>query len=620
MDRIQKLLGYVIAVVASLLVLVCRLALSDVLERQAELLPFVLAVTAAAWWGGLLPGLCATVLSVLLGIYFIIPPPNQLQIQALADGLNAGIFVIVGTTISLLCEALHASRRRETESQFRTLADSIPQLVWMARPDGERFWFNKRWYDYTGTTFERVKGFGWQALRDPEELPEICESWNRAVKAGNEWEQTIRLRRKDGEMRWNIVRAVPVKNARGEVECWFGTNTDIQDRIEIEHALKNADSCKDQFLATLAHELRNPLASISNAVQLWPAVRNDPDEVRHIWHIMERQVRQMSRLIDDLLDVSRITRGQITLLPQPVDAAFLINAAVETVQPLMTDLRQRLTVTLPDEPLFINGDVARLTQVFSNILNNSAKYTGQNGEISIHVSRDDDKVVFKFRDNGPGIPAHMLEKIFEMFCQVDDTLGRSCGGLGIGLTLVKRFVDLHGGTVVAHSEGVGKGSEFVVTLPMLHAPYQDRRSDHSEQTSEHSRPVPAHRVLIVDDDLETAEMLAKLLRSRRWDATALGDGFTALEWIRARRPDVVFLDIGMPGISGYEVARKLREDEDLEETFLVALTGYGQPDDLRLAREAGFNLHLTKPVRLSSLDDLLFKLPVGRMSIHSGAV
>ncbi len=606
MDR-QKRRGYIVAVSASLLILLLRSALSQVLVDQAPFLPFVLPVIAASWLGGLGPGLLATALGTLFGLYYFVPPSDSLWLETIGDGLNALFFVSTSATISVLCEALHEARRRDAERRFQTLADLIPQLVWMARPDGSRFWHNKRWYEYTGMQRGQSDGQGWQSAIDPTQLSGVLNSWTIALKKGEPWEAIYPLRRSDGEMRWHLSRAVPVRNDEGDIDRWFGTGTDISDRMEIEQKLKDADCRKDEFLATLAHELRNPLSPISNALQIWPLVMDDKAELEHLREIMARQVRQMIRLIDDLLDVSRITRGKIRLRQQPVDVRTLITSAVESVQPLIDACEHRLTISTPAVPLFVNGDAVRLTQVLANILSNAAKYTGRKGEIGLAAETRGDNVVVTIRDNGPGIPGHMLLHVFDLFRQVDQTLDRSHGGLGIGLTLVKQLTELHNGTVEARSEGPGKGSQFIVTLPTIAAATQQRES---ERTPEDVKTLPRHRILVVDDFRESAETLATMLQGIGQDVWVLDDAMTAIEWIFASHPDVVFLDIAMPGMDGYAIARSLRESEELRETVLVALTGYGQPGDRRRAFEAGFDHHITKPATIEGLKRLLVTLPV----------
>jgi PAS domain S-box-containing protein len=609
MDRNHKRIGYLIAVVAAVVVLLFRLALRDALAEQARLLPFILPVIAAAWWGGLGPGLWATAVALLLGVFFIVPPDNSLRIETLADGLNAAIFVVVGVTVSYLCEELHVSRSRETEKQFRTLADSIPQLVWMARPDGSRFWFNQRSQEYTGATSVELAGSGWQSFVDLAQLPQVLDSWQSAVDSGASWEATYPIRRNDGQMRWHLARAVPVRNEAGTIVCWFGTTTDIEDRIEAEDALKGADARKDQFLALLAHELRNPLAPISNALQLWPSVANDKAEMERLRLLMTRQVGQLVRLIDDLMDVSRITHGKITLRRGPVDVNQAVRNALEAAQPLITTFNHRLTVTLLDEPATVDADAARLTQIFSNLLNNAAKYTSRQGEISISVDRHNDQVVVRVRDNGPGVAAHELTEIFKPFRQIEGTLTRSQGGLGIGLMLAKQLVELHGGAIEVRSDGLGKGSEFVVSLPVLNHAEVTSKDDDARRTPALTTGLGHHRVLVVDDLFESADTLAKLLHTLGQEASAVSSGAAALEWALANDPDVVFLDIAMPEVDGYEVARRMRRLPQLHDIVLVALTGFGQPGDRARAFEAGFDFYLTKPTNIDALQGLLRKLP-----------
>ncbi len=494
---------------------------------------------------------------------------------------------------------------RAGEELFHGMADSIPQLAWMTRPDGHISWYNQRWYEYTGATPEQMEGWGWQSVQDPNELPRVLANWKAALASQQPWEDTVPLRRHDGALRWHLSRAVPVRNEQGEVVRWFGTNTDITERLEMEQALREADHRKDEFLATLAHELRNPIAPISNALQVWPMVENDPAEVEKLRAIMERQIRQMSRLIDDLLDVSRITRGKIQLRRQPVDLNTIIEGALEAVAPLIESCGHQLEVVKTHAPTMVDGDVARLTQIVGNLLNNAAKYTPRSGKLRIAVERQGTEAIIRVVDNGAGIPANMLLSIFDMFQQVDQTLDRAHGGLGLGLTLVQRLVALHGGNVVAHSEGEGCGSEFVVRLPLLKLqPAAPPVSPPAPRAA-----LPRHRVLVVDDVYASAKTLAMMLQSINQDVEIANDGPSAIEQAGSRRPDIVFLDIAMPGMNGYDVARALRQKPELAGTYLVALTGYGHEDDRRRAIEAGFHHHLTKPTSIDQLTQLLSTLP-----------
>jgi PAS domain S-box-containing protein len=463
----QKRQGYLLAFVAPLVIFVARYALHGLLGEQALLLPFVLAVMAAAWRGGFGPGVLATVLSALVEIYFFVPPERSLLIVSQAYALTSLLFVIIGITVSHLFEALQQAQRRDAEQQFRMLADSIPQLVWMARPDGHRFWFNARWYEYTGLQASESLGSGWLRAIEPAEAKRVMRSWQSALAHGEPWEQLSRIRRHDGIMRWHLGRAVPVKDPSGAVFCWFGTSTDVSDRIEAEQVLQQADRRKDEFLAVLAHELRNPLAAMTGALDVWPLVANDPVRCDNLRQVLVRQVEQVHRLIEDLLDISRIRQGKLQLQTQPVDLAQVLERASESVRSLIDARGHQLIMNVPTEPSYVQGDPLRLTQVFVNLLNNAAKYTDRGGCIAVLLQGTESSVVVRIRDNGVGIPPEMLNEIFEIFHQVHHASDRSHGGLGIGLTLVKQLIGLHAGSIEAHSQGPGQGSEFVVTLPRL---------------------------------------------------------------------------------------------------------------------------------------------------------
>ncbi len=375
--------------------------------------------------------------------------------------------------------------------------------------------------------------------------------------------------------------------------------------LEQAERLRQADRLKDEFLAILAHELRNPLSPLANALQLWPLVENDRKKMEDLRAMMERQVRQMTRLINDLLDISRITRGKIQLQNERVDLGALISSAAESLAPLMEARGHRLTVSLPKEPVMVEGDAARLTQVFGNILHNAAKYTGRDGLISIGARNDNGRAAVYIRDNGPGVPPHMLTQIFDMFQQVDKTLDRSHGGLGIGLTLAKRLVELHGGTIEARSDGVGKGTEFIVSLPLAMQGAVDSAGPRPRKTLQELSGLPKRRILVVDDMEASAKTLALVLRAMGQDVETAFDGQTALESLRSRPADIVFLDIAMPGMNGYDVARQIRTIAQHKDVCVVALTGYGQEEDRRRALEAGFDQHLTKPASVDMLQELL---------------
>ncbi|HEX4131403.1 MAG TPA: response regulator [Pirellulales bacterium] len=374
--------------------------------------------------------------------------------------------------------------------------------------------------------------------------------------------------------------------------------------------IQENDRRKNEFLAMLAHELRNPLAPIRNAVELLRVSQLDPADVTYVRDVVERQVQQLVRLVDDLLDISRITRGKITLQKQTVDLVEIVDRAVEMSRPLIESRRHTLHYEGSHERLLVDGDPIRLTQVVSNLLNNAAKYTPDGGDIYVSLQAEGDRLAIRVRDTGIGIPPQMLGHVFELFTQVDRSLDRSQGGLGVGLTLVRRLVDMHQGTVSVHSAGPNQGSEFVVTLPALPCQVPLPQEAVPSLAVEPSRADQRKRVLVVDDNADAAMSLSMLLRMRGHATEVYYDGPSALEHAEAFRPDLVLLDIGLPGMDGYEVARCMRQSEVLRQTTLAALTGYGRAEDQELSHEAGFDHHLVKPIQLKQLDELLAQLDV----------
>jgi signal transduction histidine kinase/DNA-binding response OmpR family regulator len=374
------------------------------------------------------------------------------------------------------------------------------------------------------------------------------------------------------------------------------------DNALLFRAIQENDHRKNEFLAMLSHELRNPLAPVRNALQVLGLIGIDHPRFRWAQGVIHRQVDHLVRLVDDLLDVSRITRGKIRLQVGPLAVADVVASAVETSRPLIEDHHHNLTVAMPEEPVFLQGDPARLAQVLSNLLNNAAKYTPDGGHIFLTVEHGEGEVAFRVRDDGAGIPRHMLTRVFDLFTQVDCTLDRSQGGLGIGLTLVKSLVELHGGSVSAISAGPGQGSEFTVRLPVLTGELQSRPRTANGEVG------PARRILVVDDNMDAAESLALYLQLTGHEVLVTHDGPTALSAVGEFHPEVVLVDIGLPGMDGYEVGRRLRASPGYENVFLVALTGYGREEDRRRSREAGFHHHLVKPVPPADLRGLLATL------------
>lgn len=371
-----------------------------------------------------------------------------------------------------------------------------------------------------------------------------------------------------------------------------------------EQREREADQRKDEFLATLAHELRNPLAPISNATSILKLARGDREISEQATGTIERQVVHLVRLVDDLLDMSRISRGKLELRREHAELAPVIQQAMETCRPMAETANQDIIVTLPHRAIYLDADPVRLAQVVSNLLHNACKFAGQRGQINLTVERRDMDVIITVKDNGLGIPPDMLDAIFEMFSQVDQSLERTQSGLGIGLTLARRLVELHGGSIAAHSEGLGKGSEFVVRLPIT-----VDQTPLPEATNNVNDPNTGGRILIVDDNLDSAKTLAEVLKLTGYDIALAHDGEAAVEAAETQRPDVILLDIGLPRLNGFDACRRIRVNNWAENILIIALTGWGQEEDRRKSAEAGFDGHLVKPVDLAELMKLLTRLP-----------
>ncbi|HYV21373.1 MAG TPA: ATP-binding protein [Candidatus Bathyarchaeia archaeon] len=408
----------------------------------------------------------------------------------------------------------------------------------------------------------------------------------------------------ESDERNRVIATLQQKAAALEAESKQRAGLEVALRNKIDE-LAEIDRRKDEFLAMLGHELRNPLAPVTTALQIMRIHESEPGRVGRSREIVERQIEHMTRLIDDLLDVSRITRGKIELREQVLLLSSVIEQAVETARPLIDERGHRIALDLPSEPVAFLADPARLAQVFANLLNNAAKYSDVGGRIWLRARVEGNTLVVGVKDDGPGLTKDLRDHAFDLFMQGPQTRARARGGLGIGLTLVRRLVELHGGTVEALSDGEGQGAEFVVRLPVRLPPI----SDGPAPTVASTPAGPRRRVLVVDDNVDAAEALGELLRDFGHEVATAHDGTQALDHARLHRPDIVLLDISMPQMDGYEVAKRMRDELGLSEALLVALSGYGEDRHRRLAREAGFDQHVTKPVDVAKLEELL-KIPL----------
>jgi PAS domain S-box-containing protein len=634
----------------------------------------------------------------------------------------AGVAVSINHMLDRLNQQ-HALLQAESE-KFHQLANTIPQLAWIANADGSPDWYNDRWYSYTGTTPQDMANEGWTRLIAPEERSAVLTQWRAGVAAGAPIAMTFSLRGADGIYRRFFTQVAPLKSATGRIVQWFGTNTDVspmeeaekaaresgrrlreallaanmaawnwdlesgraefsdnapsvfgdayaanvnwdflrpEDRARLlamateaaacqdsfrcevelpgddgqprwfelrgrsagrasmprgmsgvaldvserrraENALVLADQRKDEFLAMLAHELRNPLAPISSAVKIMELLTPDPaPAVKKAREVIDRQTRHLSRLVDDLLDVSRISTGKIVLRGEFVDAATMIQRAIEMNRPLIDARGHQLVTHGLEQRESLYGDSTRLTQVIGNLINNAAKYTEAGGTITVTLEREREWVVIRVADNGIGISPQVLPHVFNLFLQAERSLDRSLGGLGIGLSVVQRLTELHGGQVEARSAGERQGSEFIVRLP----PAQERRQALPVAADSAAPQGGARRILVVDDNRDAVDSLAMMLKLSGNDVEVAYEGASALRIAQSFHPDAVVLDIGLPGMDGYEVARRLRQQAETASALIIAVTGYGQKEDRERAHAAGFDHHLVKPIEVDMLLSLL---------------
>ena len=520
-----------------------------------------------------------------------------------SDGTISGVF-IEGSDVTSAVNA--ATILKASEERLRQLANNIPHLAWMANPDGHIHWYNDRWYEYTGTTFETMAGWGWKEVHDPAYLSNVVDVWSDALANGHSWEMTFPLRSANGEFRMFASRATPLRDEGGKIMQWFGTNTDVTDEIKAQDELRKAGQRKDEFLAMLAHELRNPLAPINSAADLLIAIELDPAKVRETAKIISRQVGHITKLVDDLLDVSRVTRGLVTLRAETVDLNVIVAEAIEQVQVLADGKQHTLVFRRHERPLYVRGDHTRLIQVFANLLNNAIRYTPSRGTITAQITVSNKQAAVSVVDNGIGILPGLAPHVFDLFTQGERSPDRSQGGLGLGLALVKSIVELHEGGVSVRSGGAGKGAEFIVELPHISATSETR-----QEFDKHvlARVIAKSRhLMIVDDNQDAALVLSMLLETAGHTVLIAQDGYDALKAVQETMPEMCFLDIGLPDMDGYELAKRLRQLHVCVPLVLVAVTGYGQPEDRKKALDAGFDYHLVKPVGLSAILELVEKL------------
>jgi PAS domain S-box-containing protein len=502
-------------------------------------------------------------------------------------------------------------KRAEAERQkFIKLVDNSTDFIGMCGLDGVPFYVNPAGLSMVGLdSIEQAQRVNVRDFFFPEDQARVMEQMFPAVLAKGHAEMEVRFRNfRTQEPRWMAYKVLAIADASGRNVAFATVSQDVSEQRRLEDSLRKlaadlseVDRRKNEFLATLAHELRNPLAPLRNMLEVLK--RGDLDRERRAQALdtMQRQLAQLIRLVDDLLDLNRVSHDRLQLRKRPIEIATVIEQAIEACRPLVEAAGHDVHTSVPPQPVYVNADEARLAQVLANLVNNSCKYTNPGGRIEVTAARDGSDVVITVRDNGIGIPQDKLRAIFEMFTQVEPSAERSQGGLGIGLTLVKRLVEMHGGTVEARSAGAGLGSEFVVRLPAM----AGEPSVCEPTRGEHEARALPRRVLVVDDNEDAAGSLVMLLQIAGHESFVAHDGVTAIATMERHRPDVVLLDIGLPGLNGYEVCRRVRQQAWGKDVVMIALTGWGQEKDRRESREAGFDGHLVKPVDYVALTALV---------------
>jgi PAS domain S-box-containing protein len=521
------------------------------------------------------------------------------------DGTFSGY---IGSCLDITDRRRAEVQLRESEERFRRIVETALEGIWVLDARGRTVFANARIGEMLGVPVADMLGRSVFDFVDPEDRPLIAARLEQR-RHGIADAHDSRFRRADGRELWAIVSASPYTDDRGVVGGILGMLTDITDRKRAEEELRNADRRKEEFLAVLSHELRNPLAPIQSAVDLLEQAGASQAGSERELAVIKRQVQNLKRLVDDLLDVSRISRGKIELRKEPVELAAVVAEAVEAVRPLIDEQHQGLQVSIPPEPIVLEADSTRLEQILSNLLINAAKYTPQGGRIWLIVDCLPGKVAIHVRDTGMGIEADLLPKVFDLFLQGERRSGLSHEGGGIGLSLARNLVELHGGTITAHSQGPNMGSEFVVTLPVTARVRPERGLAPAEIQPQASGVLPRRRILVVDDNVQAADSLGRLLTGVfGQDVRVVYNGMSALEMAESFLPDVILLDLEMAGMDGYDVAMRLRQRSECSSTLIIAVTGWGQDEDRRRSAEMGFDLHLVKPVAAKDLRALLADL------------
>jgi PAS domain S-box-containing protein len=599
-------LRYLGAVAVVFLTVALRAALAPMLGTQAPLLPFVLAIFVSAYLGGRGPGLLASVLTPLAAtVWFTAWPHDAPAMQWLA---HVTFFLLIAVLATFLMHELqrsalaqvvaaHAAEENarlamDSAAQLRLIADAMPVLISYIGTDRVYRFTNRLYGTWFGPTSGPLEGREVSEVLGMQAYEVVKPRLERALKGERVFFETEMPY--VGGAREVAIHYIPDHGVDGAVRGCFALIEDVGPRKRAERALREADRRKDEFLAILAHELRNPLTPIRNVAHILGKGRPDAATVRRAGEMLERQATLLTHLVDDLLDVSHIIHGRITLHREPLNLAQVFDTALESVRPLIELRNQSVAVSRGPGDCFVEGDNVRLCQVITNLLTNASKYSGEGTNIDVTLEAAGSAALLSVRDAGIGIDPQMLPRVFDLFQQGDRTLDRAHDGLGIGLTIVKHLVEMHAGQVRAHSDGLGKGSEFGIELPRIPAPAATAPLDGGDA----ARPAPRRRVLVVEDNRDAAESVRELLRMHGHEVAVVSDGAEALAWLDDNHADLVLMDIGLPRMDGFMVAHAIhaRFESSPRRPRLVALSGHARDVDRQAALRAGFDGHLSKPV------------------------
>ncbi len=509
--------------------------------------------------------------------------------------IDSSAKIVEGALIHTRCLTRDVTNRnrdneelQKHEARFRSIVGLLPELMWTASSTGEADWISEQWGQYTGIRVSDLLGLNWLEMAiHPEDVEHTIKTIQIAVKEDAEFSIEHRIERHDGVYLWFRTRGVPVHDVNNNTSYWLGTSDDIETFKQTEAKLTETDRRKDESVAILAHEFRNALSPVCSSMNILRVPGVDAEAVEDAYQMIERQVGHLVRLVDDLLDASRAVQGKILLRKEIVDFSSVVYQAIDCIRPRMESLSQQLSVHMPKEQLLVDADPVRLTQIVFNLLDNACKYTNPHGKIEAFITRSDDNAILSIRDNGIGIAREMLTKIFDLFQQGEQSRSRQLSGLGIGLSIVKKLVTLHGGFIVATSDGEGKGSEFTVQLPLSQSlPHLIPECGRVQERRGHSPS--STKVLVVDDNHDIAFSLSTLLRLQGYEVEVASNGLLALELLKSYQPDIAFVDIRMPHMNGFELARHIRKTAKTAAIKLVATTGAGRPSDIHDALESGF--------------------------------